>query len=66
VLMASRVIASGTPEKVLTADLLKEAYGSAFLHVEGEQIFLDDPAHSPADLRHTHLDRPSHLRSSED
>jgi iron complex transport system ATP-binding protein len=66
VLMASRVIASGTPEKVLTADLLKEAYGSAFLHVEGEQIFLDDPAHSPADLRHTHLDRPSHLRPSED
>jgi iron complex transport system ATP-binding protein len=66
VLMANRVVASGTPEEVLTSDLLKEAYGSAFLHVEGERIFLDDPAHSPADPRHTHLDRPSHLRSSEE
>jgi manganese transport system ATP-binding protein len=65
VLMANRVVASGTPEEVLTADLLKEAYGSAFLHVDGGQVFLDDPAHNPADGRHTHLDRPSHLRGSD-
>ncbi|MEN8239517.1 MAG: metal ABC transporter ATP-binding protein [Actinomycetota bacterium] len=66
VLMANRVVASGTPDEVLTADLLKEAYGSAFLHVDGDQVFLDDPAHNPADGRHTHLDRPSHLRPSEE
>ena len=66
VLMASRVVASGPPAEVLTARLLKEAYGSAFLHVEGEQIFLDDPAHSPVESHHTHLDRPSHLRGSEE
>lgn len=65
VLMANRVVASGLPEEVLTADLLREAYGSAFLHVEGGQVFLDDPAHNPADGRHTHLDRPSHLRGSD-
>jgi iron complex transport system ATP-binding protein len=65
VLMAGKVVASGTPEEVLTADLLKEAYGSAFLHVEGGHVFLDDPAHNPADGRHTHLDRPSHLRGSD-
>jgi manganese transport system ATP-binding protein len=65
VLMANRVVASGTPEEVLTTRLLKEAYGSAFLHVDGDQVFLDDPAHNPADGRHTHLDRPSHLRGSD-
>jgi len=66
VLMANRVVASGTPDEVLTSELLKEAYGSAFLHVDGGQVFLDDPAHSPADSRHVHLDRPSHLRGSEE
>ena len=66
VLMANRVVASGTPDEVLTADLLREAYGSVFLHVEGDHVFLDDPAHTPADGRHTHLDRPSHLRASEE
>ena len=65
VLMAGRVVASGTPADVLTVDLLKEAYGPAFLHVEGTQVFLDDPAHNPTDGRHTHLDRPSHLRGSD-
>lgn len=65
VLMANRVVASGTPDEVLTADLLKEAYGSSFLHVDGGQVFFDDPAHNPADSRHTHLDRPSHLRGSD-
>ena len=65
VLMAGRVVASGPPEEVLTADLLREAYRAAFLHVDGGQVFLDDPAHNPADGRHTHLDRPSHLRGSD-
>jgi manganese transport system ATP-binding protein len=64
VLMASRVVASGTPGEVLTEALLRKAYGSAFLHVDGGQVFLDDPAHNHADQRHTHLDRTSQLRSS--
>ena len=66
VLMANRVVASGTPDEVLTAELLQEAYGSTFLHINGGRVFLDDPAHNPADGRHTHLDRPSHLRPSEE
>lgn len=66
VLMASRVVASGTPDEVLTTELLKEAYGSAFLHVDGGRVFLDDPAHNPTDLRHTHLDRTNHMRGSDD
>lgn len=65
VLMAGRVVASGTPQEVLTTERLKEAYGSSFLHVNGGEVFLDDPAHNPADGRHTHLDRPSHLRGSD-
>ena len=65
VLMANRVVASGPPDDVLTVDLLRDAYGFAFLHVDGDQVFLDDPAHNPTDSRHTHLDRPSHLRGSE-
>ncbi len=66
ILMKNRVVASGPPEKVLTAALLREAYGAAFLHVDGDQVFLDDPAHNPAPGMHTHLDRPSHLRPSHD
>ncbi len=66
VLLANRVIASGTPESVLTAKNLKAAYGAALLHVEGEQIFLDDPAHRPTDNRHVHQDRSIHLEAFHD
>ena len=66
VLLANRVIASGTPDSVLTATNLKAAYGAALLHVEGEQIFLDDPAHRPADDRHIHRDRSIHLEAFHD
>jgi manganese transport system ATP-binding protein len=65
VLMANRVVASGTPEEVLTTDLLREAYGSAFLHVDGDQVFLDDPAHNPADDKHPHVARQTHPRTPE-
>ncbi len=66
VLLASRVVASGTPTEVLTASNLKSAYGAALLHVEGEQIFLDDPAHRATDERHVHQDRTIHLKATHD
>ncbi len=54
ILLAGRVVASGTPEEVLTEDGLVEAYGPSLLHVEKGRIFLDDPAHAPAEGRHAH------------
>lgn len=66
VLMAGHVVASGAPDRVLTASNLKEAYGSALLHVDGERIFVDDPAHRPADERHVHQDRTIHVEALHD
>ena len=66
ILMAGRVVASGDPSDVLTAPNLTEAYGSALLHVNGDQIFLDDPAHLPADQRHVHQDRTIHVEAIHD
>lgn len=60
ILMAGRVVASGPPGQVLTAGLLREAYGASLLHVQGDQIFLDDPAHQPAAGHHVHQDRTIH------
>lgn len=56
-LLSGRVVASGPPGEVLTVDNLTAAYGPNLLHVEGEQLFIDDPAHSPVPGRHTHRDR---------
>jgi iron complex transport system ATP-binding protein len=53
-LLAGRVVASGEPGEVLTEGGLIEAYGPSLLHVEKGRIFLDDPAHSPAEGRHSH------------
>jgi iron complex transport system ATP-binding protein len=53
-LLASRVVAWGTPGEVLTEDTLVEAYGPSLLHVEKGRVFLDDPAHSPVAGRHSH------------
>lgn len=57
VLLSGRVVASGPPDAVLTVDHLTEAYGSNLLHVEGRQLFIDDPAHRPVPGRHIHRDR---------
>lgn len=57
ILLAGRVVASGTPEEVLTLEHLTAAYGPSLLHVEGERLFLDDPAHRPVAGRHVHRDR---------
>jgi hypothetical protein len=44
---------------VLTVENLTEAYGPNLLHVEGERLFIDDPAHRPVPGRHVHRDRTS-------
>ena len=56
-LLSGRVVASGAPEEVLTIENLTAAYGPNLLHVEGEQLFIDDPAHRPVPGRHVHRDR---------
>ena len=59
VLLSGRVIASGPPDLVLTAENLSEAYGPNLLHGEGRRLFIDDPAHRPVSSRHQHRDRSS-------
>ncbi|MCH7789048.1 MAG: metal ABC transporter ATP-binding protein [Acidobacteria bacterium] len=49
-LMANNLIAGGTPEEVLTQDLLRVAYGGRFLgdhdgHDHGDLLILDDHGH---------------------
>ena len=62
-LLSGRVVACGTPEEVLTEEHLVVAYGPSLLHVEKGRVFLDDPAHSPADGRHAHHERSIHTES---
>ncbi len=65
VLLSGRVIASGSPEQVLTPDHLRDAYGAALLHVEDDRIFIDDAAHAPVAGRHVHRDRTIHTETSQ-
>jgi len=64
VLLSGRVVASGHPDEVITADNLRSAYGSALMHVEKGKVFLDDAAHQPVEGRHVHQDRSIHTESS--
>ena len=64
VLLSGRVVASGPPEKVLTAEHLADAYGPALLHISEGRIFIDDAAHVPAGTRHVHRDRSIHTEAS--
>ncbi|MGH8870572.1 MAG: metal ABC transporter ATP-binding protein [Acidimicrobiia bacterium] len=57
VLLSGRVVAWGAPEEVLTLENLTAAYGPNLLHVEGERLFIDDPAHRPVAGRHLHRER---------
>lgn len=59
VLLSGRVVAAGPPADVLTVENLTAAYGPNLLHVEGERLFVDDPAHRPVAGFHTHRDRSS-------
>jgi iron complex transport system ATP-binding protein len=56
ILLSGRVVASGAPAEVLTIENLTAAYGPNLLHVEGGQLFIDDPAHRPVPGRHVHRD----------
>ena len=50
ILTAGRVIAAGTPDEVLTAEHLAEAYGLGTLHPEGHNHGVHDPAHEDPQL----------------
>lgn len=56
ILLSGRVVASGPAEAVLTVENLAAAYGPNLLHLEGERLFIDDPAHRPVPGRHVHRD----------
>ena len=56
-LLSRRVVAWGPPDEVLTVENLTEAYGPKLLHLEDQQLFIDDPAHRPVPGRHVHRDR---------
>jgi manganese transport system ATP-binding protein len=56
VLLSGRVVAAGPADEVLTVENLTAAYGPNLLHVEGERLFIDDPAHRPVPGRHVHRD----------
>jgi manganese transport system ATP-binding protein len=64
VLLSGRVVAAGTPDEVLTAEHLADAYGTARLHVTEDRIFIDDAAHMPADERHVHRELSIYTESS--
>ena len=63
-LLSGRVVASGPPQRVLTARHLAEAYGESLLHLEEGQVFIDDPAHIPVPGRHIHRERSIHTEQS--
>lgn len=63
-LLSGRVVGSGPPDVVLTADHLTAAYGPTLLHVEEGRIFVDDPAHVPVPGRHSHRERSIHTEPS--
>ena len=50
ILTAGRVVAAGTPDEVLTAENLAEAYGLGALHPEGHHHDVFDAAHEDLDL----------------
>jgi manganese transport system ATP-binding protein len=53
VLLAGRVVASGTPSEVLTAEHLASAYGGRLFALDGDRIVLDDLGHGHAE-GHSH------------
>jgi manganese transport system ATP-binding protein len=64
-LLSGRVVASGTPEEVLTPENLLAAYGPALLHVdEAKNVFVDDPGHAHLPGRHAHRERIIHTESN--
>jgi manganese transport system ATP-binding protein len=63
-LLSGRVVASGPPSEVLTAEHLAAAYGPSLMHVEAGRIFIDDPAHRPVPGRTIKHKRAIHTKTS--
>lgn len=61
ILLAGRVVAAGAPGEVLLIEHLATAYGSSLLHVDGDKLFIDDPAHRPVPGRHIHREMTIHV-----
>jgi len=59
ILMSGTVAAEGTPETVLDADVLAQAYGIALVNLDERGIVVDDHGHPQPD-RHVHFDRTGH------
>lgn len=51
-LLAGRIVASGTPAEVLTADHLADAYGGRLLRLADGLVLIDDPHHHAAGHDH--------------
>ena len=63
-LLSGRVVASGTPAEVLTAENLLTAYGPSLMHMDGTgPILLDDHGHTHVPGRHVHRERTIHTES---
>lgn len=56
ILLAGRVVATGTPRDVLSSTHLAEAYQAQLVDWDGLTV-IDDSAHQQVAARHTHLDR---------
>lgn len=56
-LLANRVVVAGPPEGVLTPEHLAEAYRFGVGELAGH-LHLDDAAHEPTAVRHTHVEPP--------
>ncbi len=52
-LLAGRIVASGTPAQVLTADNLADAYGGRLLRLADGMVLIDDPHHHAHGHDHT-------------
>jgi manganese transport system ATP-binding protein len=65
VLLSGRVIASGPPDEVLTAERLQAAYGPALLHPDlSAPLFVDDHHHATMPGRHAHRERVIHTEAT--
>jgi ABC-type Mn2+/Zn2+ transport system ATPase subunit len=60
VLLAGRVVRSGTPAEAITKASLAEAYAGRLLQLDGETVLLDDGAHHDHDHGHGHDDHAGH------
>ena len=65
ILVNGTVVAQGTPDDVLTAEILSEVYRSQVVDLEGRLLF-DDPAHATHAPRHVHSDRAASTHPHDD